>query len=139
MFRKSIGDAKVMNALCEASVLVRQIAAPETGKAALLRAYRRLGTWTYNRVKDVYYADPRVNISADEIDKLRAVSRVKRIEEKTNDPTICEMREQLALMAKHLQRIDPSFHYSPIETLCGPAHPSGRKEDLPGRTDGDEG
>jgi hypothetical protein len=63
--------------LCEASGLVRQIAAPATGKAALFRAYRKIGTWTYNRVKDVYYADRRIRISADEIDGLRAIARGK--------------------------------------------------------------
>ena len=90
---------KKMSMLCEASGLVRQIAAPATGKAALLRAYRRLGTWTFNRVKDVYYADSGVRISGEEIDKLR---RTARKEVASNEPSIADLRDQLAVVVRYL-------------------------------------
>ena len=127
---------KIMNTLCEASVLVRQIGAPETGEAALLRVTRRLKTWTYNRVKDVYYADTRVRISGDEIDYLRAVARDKKNEELSSESSIVELRKQLKIVATHLSRIDPTFHYPEIEGFGGSSHTDGRKEDLPGGTDG---
>jgi hypothetical protein len=109
-----------MSVLCEASGLVREIAAPATGKVALLRVYRRLGTWTYSRVKDVYYADRRVRISADEIDELRATA--KRKTESTCDPTLAELRAQLAIVARHLRALDPTFAYPWAETLGPPTH-----------------
>ena len=137
-FRKSIGKVKVMSALREASVLVRQIAFPETGKAALVRVTRRLKTWTYNRVKDVYYADPRIRISGDEIDYLRAIAFAKKNEEYSSEPSIFELSERLKIVSAHLSRIDPTFHYPEVEELGGAPHPAGGEKDLPGRTDGSE-
>lgn len=131
-------ELKFMSVLCEASFLVRQIAAPESGKSALLLAYRKLGSWTYNRVKDVYYADCRVRISGEEIDHLRAVARARKAEGKASDPSIVELREQLALVAAHLHRIDPSFHHPSIEALRLASHTGGGTENRSGGTDGVE-
>lgn len=116
-----------MSVLCEASDLVRQIAAPATGKAALVRAYRRLGTWTYNRVRDVYYADKRIRISGEEIDRLRMTARKEMV---SSDPSIMELRDQLAVVVRHLQRIDPSFHHPAFETLSGVEYPDGGQDAL---------
>jgi hypothetical protein len=112
-----------MSVLCEASGLVRKIAAPATGKAALLRVYRRLGTWTYSRVKDVYYADRRVRISADEIDELRAIAGSEK--EASNERSLPELRVQLAIVARHLRKLDPSFAYPWAEALGSLAHSDG--------------
>ena len=51
--------------------LRNHIAPPSIGsvKARLRLASRRL-SWTYNRVRDAWYADPRISISADEIRKI---------------------------------------------------------------------
>ena len=105
-----------MSVLCEASDLVRQIAAPATGKAALLRAYRKLGTWTYSRVKDVYYADRRVRISADEIDELRAIARGRA--DTTNEPSIQDLCRRLDIVSRHLRELDPTFAHAWVEALC---------------------
>ena len=128
-------EVKFMSALCEASFLVRQIAAPETGKRALLKAHMKL-RWTYSRVKDVYYADRRIRITAEEIDKLRETARTTK--EESYDPPITELRTQLALVIAHLQHIDPSFHLPSIEALSGSAYPAGGKADNPSGTDGEE-
>jgi hypothetical protein len=111
-----------MSVLCEASGLVRQIAAPATGKAALLRVYRRLGTWTYSRVKDVYYADRRVRISADEIDALRAIASERKV---ASEPSLHELSTQLAIVARHLRTLDPSFACPWAEALGSVAHSDG--------------
>ncbi len=124
-----------MSMLCEASGLVRRIAYPATGKAALLRAYRRLGTWTYNRVKDVYYGDERVRISGEEIDKLRAVAGIEVAS--SNDPSIKDLRDQLSAVVRHLQRIDPTFRDPSLQAISGAAHSDGGKANPPGGTDGD--
>lgn len=124
---------KKMSMVCEASGLVRKIAYPATGKAALLRAYRKLGTWTYNRVKDVYYGDSRVRISGEEIDKLRVTARR---ETASNEPSILELRDQLAVVVAHLRRIDPTFHHPSFEAPCGVAHSDGGGEDTSSGTDG---
>ena len=123
-----------MSMLCEASGLVRQIAAPATGKAALLRAYRKLG-WTYNRVKDVYYGDHRVRISGEEIDTLRVTARREMASNDT--PSIRELRAQLAVVVRHLQRSDPTFHHPLVEAICGETHHSSGEEITASRADGD--
>lgn len=132
-------EVKFMSALYEASFLVRQIAAPATGKAALLQAYRKIGTWTYNRVKDIYYADRRARISADEIDALRTITRAGQCKNnaRATDPSIAELREQLALVVSHLQRIDPTFHHPSIEALSRMAHSDGVEENSSSGTDGE--
>jgi hypothetical protein len=64
-----------MISTAEASSLVRRLASPapvgDTTKAAISRAHRTLKTWTWNRVRDVWHADPRIRVSADELDQLR--------------------------------------------------------------------
>ena len=125
---------KKMSVLCEASGLVRQIAAPATGKAALLRAYRRLGTWTYNRVKDVYYADNGVRISGEEIDKLRAMVRK---EAASSDPSIAKLRSQLAVVVRHLKLIDPTFCDPLVEAIGGASRSDGGEANTPSGADGE--
>src|SRR5262249_39750030 len=64
-----------MSSTAEASSLVRRLALPapagDTTKAAISRAHRVLKTWTWNRVRDVWHADPRIRASAEELDQLR--------------------------------------------------------------------
>jgi hypothetical protein len=61
--------------------LVRQLALPapagDTTKAAIFRAHRVLNTWTWNRVRDVWHADPRIKVSADELNQLRKLARAR--------------------------------------------------------------
>jgi hypothetical protein len=68
-----------MSSTTEASELVRWLALPapagDTTKAAISRAHRILKTWTWNRVRDVWHADPRISVSADELDQLRNLVR----------------------------------------------------------------
>lgn len=45
-------------------------------KARLRHAARLLG-WSQNRVKDVWYADPRISISADEIRKIEEMTGLR--------------------------------------------------------------
>ena len=45
-------------------------------KVRLRQAARRLG-WTANRVKDAWYADPRISIGADEIKKLEEITGLR--------------------------------------------------------------
>ncbi len=125
---------KKMSMAWEASRLVRRIAEPATGKAALLRAYRRLGTWTYNRVKDVYYGDERVRISGEEIDKLRAIAR---LETASNDPSIKDLRDQLAAVVRHLKLLDPTFCDPLVEEVIRPAHSDSGEETTSGAANGD--
>lgn len=97
---ENLSEPKFMNALAEASFLVRQLAEPrpagDSVKSAIGRAYRRIGKWSetraraardtaaeapapwsFNRVKDLWYADRRVSVSGDELLELQAVARAK--------------------------------------------------------------
>jgi hypothetical protein len=64
-----------MTPLDEAKTLIVQIAGVQgTVKERLHRATRRLGSFSLNRIRDLYYADPRVRVSADELLELRRVA-----------------------------------------------------------------
>lgn len=93
-----------MSTLAEASMLVRTLAEPrpaggDSVKAAVQRAARKLHGWTANRVQDVWDADPRVRISADEMDRLRAAARRDRQEES-------EAHDAFQLVLARLDRIE---------------------------------
>lgn len=118
--REKYSDGKIMSVLCEASGLVREIAAPATGKAALLKVYRRLRTWSYSRVKDIYYADRRCRISAEEMDELREIAGNVGIA--SCEPSLAELRDQLAVVVRHLRAIDPTFAYPWAEIIGDAAH-----------------
>jgi hypothetical protein len=78
-----------LTTLEEAQSLVRDLAKPcppgDKTKAAIRRAYRRIGCWTQNRVRDVWYADRRIAVSGDEINHLRAVAAARRREGEARD------------------------------------------------------
>lgn len=81
-FRYPLGATQKMSSTAEASSLVRQLALPapaaDSTKAAISRAHRVLKTWTWNRVRDVWHADPRISVSADELDQLRNLVRERK-------------------------------------------------------------
>jgi hypothetical protein len=58
-------------------------------KERIQKAARRTG-WSYNRTRDVWYADPRVSIKADELVKVEALSGLEylRREVRTNEEII---------------------------------------------------
>jgi hypothetical protein len=67
----------------EAALLIRQLALPapagDSTKAAIYRVHRILNTWTWNRVRDVWHADPRIRVSADELNQLRELVRDRKV------------------------------------------------------------
>ena len=75
--------------------LRHHVAPPDIGsvKARLRLAARRLG-WTHNRVRDAWYADHRISISADEL---------RQIEEKTG---LRYGREELRTIDELINRAD---------------------------------
>lgn len=60
------------------SALRDRVAPPLVGsvKARLRHAARALG-WSQNRVKDAWYADPRISISAEEIRKIEEITGLR--------------------------------------------------------------
>jgi hypothetical protein len=69
-------------------------------KDTLRQAHRRLKTWTFNRVRDVYHADGRIRISAEEIDQLRAATRAKEIE---------DARAEFKFITDRIERIEATL------------------------------
>ncbi len=135
MSEKYTEGVKFMNALAEASFLVRKIAEPapagDSVKGAILRAYRRLGTWTHNRVRDVWYGDHRISVSGDELNQLRALARQQT--ESARDTELEEMRAWMATLQSRLERLDSEFFVREIEGLSASASSAGGRENEPGR------
>lgn len=77
-------EVRKLNAIGEASLLVRAVAEPcpagDSVKAAISRARRRLG-WSYSRTRAVWYADLRIRLAAYELDELRAKALARRPEQ----------------------------------------------------------
>lgn len=96
----------------EAAQLIRKVAEPrlvdDSVKAAIGRAARRLN-WSFNRAKDVWYADHRIAISASEIDALRA-----RTQEAKADADITARIERLEA---YMLATDEEFHSADIDRL----------------------
>lgn len=71
---KQRSECSVVNTMTmEASRLIRDIAPPAEGhnvKSRIAKAARRLA-WTFNRAKDVWFADGRISVRAHEMDQLR--------------------------------------------------------------------
>ena len=91
-----------METLFEAQVLVRRIAgAPGSVGDRIERAARKLPL-SINRVKDIWYADPRIKVSADELLALRKAARVAddRRSLKERRALQARIRELEALVAK---------------------------------------
>jgi hypothetical protein len=132
-------EIKFVSTLAEASFLVRRIAEPcpagDSAKAAIARAHRRLKTWTHNRVVDVWKSDRRIKISADEIEQLRIVARMKEEEARAVDPSIQELRIQLAYVQERLSRLDKDFYAEATQALSVSAHHDCQHETGTGRTD----
>lgn len=84
-----------MNSLAFSQKALREeIAPPSFGsvKARITTAARSLG-WTTTRTRDVWYADPRISINADEMRDLERVSGLAyaREEMRTNDQLIAKI------------------------------------------------
>ena len=102
-----------MSALVEARNLVRQLAEPvpagDSVKGAISRASRKL-RWNYNRVRSLWYADPRTKVSGDELNELR--NAAKQTAGAGND-----LMARLAFIEERLRQIDPDFFGPEIDTL----------------------
>jgi hypothetical protein len=101
-----------LNARAEAQSLIRSLAEPcpagDSVKAAMVRAWRKLPAWTFNRVIDVWKADPRIAIRAAEMDQLR--NAAKKREEKAASHELTELRERLSRLERLLVSSDEDFH-----------------------------
>lgn len=108
-----------MSSVCEASMLLREIARPggtpgESAKAAMRRLTTRLPGWKQSRVKDLWYQHPRLRVRPEELDALRRYcsdrSRVQREQDKAASNEIRELHERVARLERLLEATDPAFH-----------------------------
>lgn len=108
-----------LNARVEAQSLIRSLAEPcpagDSVKAGMVRAWRKLPSWTFNRVIDVWKADPRIAIRAAEMDQLR--NAAKKREEKAASHELTELRERLARLERLLVSSDEDFHRETIDQV----------------------
>lgn len=103
----------------EASVLVRQLAKPfdvgDSVKCCLRRVSRKL-PWSFNRVKDVWYADARISISAEEMTQLRRAAKLAAEEQEAKDD-LARIDARLSRLESLLQGIDQEFHSETLAAL----------------------
>ncbi len=75
-----------MSSLAEAQWLIREIGGGGAFKVAFPHISNRLRTWTRNRIRDVYNADKRITVSADELKELQAAARTKKLRKQRVTP-----------------------------------------------------
>lgn len=113
-----ISSERKVTALVEAQTLIRALAEPspagESIKAALRRVGRKLPNWSNNRVRDVWNADDRIRIRADELDELRAA---KNQNEKAAKNELVSLRERLARLESLLVQADPDFFEPQLDQI----------------------
>lgn len=113
-----ISSERKVTALAEAQTLIRALAEPspagEKIKAALRRVSRKLPNWSNNRIRDVWNADERIRIRADELDELREANRAN---EKAAKNELVSLRERLARLESLLVQTDPDFFSPQIDQL----------------------
>ena len=115
-----------MSSTAEASSLVRQLALPapagDTTKFAISRAHRALKTWTWNRVRDVWHADPRISVSAEELDQLRNLVRDRKFKRNGKgaawDDTLGFL-ERVAAIEAELRELRTLISYCLIKASAG--------------------
>jgi len=118
--RDKLSDGKVvfMSSVVEASRLVRQIAEPyqigDTVKRQIDRAARRIPFWSYSRVRDAWYGNPRMRIGADELSELRLLLE-KSDRARQDRDELDDLRDRLSRVETALMVSDPQFHSSDID------------------------
>ena len=127
-----IAERSVMSASVEASMLLRQIAGNgepgETKKAAWSRAYRRLrGSWTFNRVKDLWRQEPRAKVSADELNQLRVAAKQSAGAHQDVLARLESVEQMLRALASRMPQ-DADFYGAHADTLRNVAGRVGRAD-----------
>lgn len=120
----------LMSAVCEASDLLRALAAPcppgDSVKAGINRAARRVSRFLMRpmspgRAEDIWRREAR-SIRAEEMDALRAAAR----REKAFNDEAAAVEARLARVEAALLAIDPDFHRDAIDALRRAGRPSGQ-------------
>jgi hypothetical protein len=118
-------EGRFMNALAEASSLIQSFAEPsparDSVKAAILRAHRfilersvMLGIdpsgWSFNRVRDLWYARAASRVSADELAYLNRIApratSIAGIVETSNDPQIAAFFARFVHLEQRVAAMD---------------------------------
>jgi hypothetical protein len=117
------GQVRFMSALAEASHLLRVVAGPypagDKAKTAQDRAWRRLKTWSRNRVEDIWKARPRVSVSAEELEQLRRIAREREAEDAR--AVVREAREIIARLEQCLRLSHPQLDREELGEVFGVA------------------
>lgn len=97
-------EGVALSLLREASQLIRRLAGPveagESVKVLQRRVHRRLKTWSFNRVRDVWRPDPRCVVRAHEVAHLRAA-----VEQQRADSAASADLRALRTRVERLERI----------------------------------
>ena len=108
-----------LNPRAEMQVLVREAGGPMGPvKQRIARAARRLGIG-FNRAKDLYYADPRCVVRADELDAARAAMLARKGAERDELREIAADFEALAQRMARLAASSGGESPDPFRLLAG--------------------
>jgi hypothetical protein len=127
---EKVSEMQFVSTAAEAAFLIRRVAEPrpvgDSAKAALVRVSRRLSSWSFNRVKDVWYGDQRIRISADELRELRRAARIHALEQEAThelrllNERIARVEEALFAQAADMDRASPDEAGAPARNADRP-------------------
>jgi hypothetical protein len=113
-------EVSVALILDEASQLMRALARPlepgESVKSLQRRVHRRLRTWSWNRVCDIWRADPRVKVRAHEIEQLRR-ENAQRQSDQASRSELQTLRSRIDRLEAYLRATDPAFFGPQLDAL----------------------
>ena len=110
-----ISSERKVSALVEAQTLIRSLAEPTPEgvkfKVAIRKIKRALPQLSNNRIRDVWNADKRICISADELNELRAA----KANEKAATNELAELRERLSRLERLLVQTNTNLDRPEID------------------------
>jgi hypothetical protein len=112
-----------MSTLTDASGYVQQIAGPYgSRKERISRAHNRIVCakpavgFSWNRVKDLFDAEQRCRVAADELAELQKIAKTQRLVDEANNG-YAELLERVARLEAMLLRQDENFHRNQVDCI----------------------
>lgn len=116
--RRITSESKMSSRTMEAQRVLLDLAGDGRAKDRMNRAYRALSkSFTWNRVRDIFHADPRISIRDDEMAALVAATKRQQADQEARNARVeyHEILDRLSRLEAALSVQDAEFHREAID------------------------